>query len=456
MIYKKFYFNLVIRILLIALLSLFLSWIFLRNGINLTLLVGAVFYIIIIINLLYYVNRANHSLAYFFDAVQNEDSTLVFNEKTGLKSFNSLHRSLNLLNKKLQDARIDITVQEKYYMAIVESASTSILVSDNAGNIHLSNSALNKLLGIDTLHNINQINRICPSLKELIMEIKDGESRSLSTLIGGSPRYLHATSSSMLLRENKVKLVALHDISYELDKQEIESWQKLIRILNHEIMNSVAPITSLSATLSNFFRKKETPLQPSEIDEKTISNTIKGLSIIEEHGKGLISFIESYRSLTKLPRPEPADIKVSELFDSISILASSLVKEYRKKTGKVVDILYQAHPADLKIFVDKELFSRVILNLLKNAIEAFSKDDEAAVFLEAGLNKAGKAWIRVTDNGPGIPDDIIGNIFVPFFTTKEKGSGIGLSLSKQIVNMHKGTLNVFSNPGEGTTFVIRL
>ena len=456
MIYRKFYINLIIRVLTIALLSIFLSWIFLKKGITLTFLVGVVFYIISVINLLYYVNRANNSLAYFFDAVQNEDSTLVFNQKTGLKSFNSLHRSLNLLNKKLQDARIDITVQEKYYKTIVESASTSILVCDNQGAVHLSNSAMNKLLGIDNLHNINQLDRICPSLKELILIIKDGESKSLSTMIGGSPRYLHADSSTMHLREKEVKLVAFHDISYELDRQEIESWQKLIRILNHEIMNSVAPITSLSATLSNFFRKKGSPVNSEDINEKTILNTIKGLSIIEEHGKGLISFVESYRSLTKLPRPEPADFKISELFDNISILASSIIEEYKKKTGKVVDILYQAHPADLEIFVDRELFSRVILNLLKNAIEAFSEGDEAAIFLEAGQNKTGNTWIRVTDNGPGIPDDIIGNIFVPFFTTKEKGSGIGLSLSKQIVNMHKGTLNVFSNPGEGTTFIIRL
>lgn len=456
MIYKNYYINIVIRIVLIALLSLFMAWSFLADGLTLTLIVTFVLFLLVVYGLISYQNRANINMALFFDAVKNEDSTLVYSENTGSASFNSLNNSLNLLNKKLQEARIEIAVQEQYYKAIVESAATAIMVYDPLGGVQLSNSSMNNLLGLEALHNTNQIERICPKLKNLIEEIKDSESRTLNANINNNSHYLYISSSKMSLRAKSVKLIAIQDISYELDKQEIDSWQKLIRILNHEIMNSVAPITSLSATLSGFFKKGNKAVTSSELNSKTITDTIKGLSIIEEHGKGLISFVKSYRSLTKLPRPEPNDIMVSEIFDKVSILSSALVESYKEKTGKNIDISYQVNPQKLSFFVDRELISRVVLNLVKNAIEAFEGMDHAVIFLEAGKNKAGRVWIRIIDNGPGISDDVIENICVPFFTTKEGGSGIGLSLAKQIINMHKGTLNVFSNHGEGTTIVIRM
>ncbi|MDX2414942.1 MAG: ATP-binding protein [Bacteroidales bacterium] len=454
MIYKKYYINVIIRVIIIALLSLFMAWYYIQNGLSLTLFVSLGAYILLVGSLISYHNKTNRSLAFFFDAVKNEDSTLVFSEKTGSPGFNAINSSLNLLNRKLQETKIEITVQEKYYKAIVESAATAIMVYDSDHNVQLSNSSMNKLLGIESLHNINQVERICPNLSRLFREIEDGDSKTLNTKINNSSRYLLINSTRMTLRAKTVKLIAVQDISYELDRQEIDSWQKLIRILNHEIMNSVAPITSLSSTLSGFFKKENKAVLASQIDNKTIANTIKGLSIIEEHGNGLINFVESYRSLTKLPRPAPVDVLVSDIFDNVSILSSSLIETYKSRTGKHIDISFQVNPGSLSIFADRELISRVILNLVKNAIEAFNGMDHAGVFLEAGMNKAGKVWIRVIDNGPGIPDSIIDNIFVPFYTTKDNGNGIGLSLCRQIIIMHKGSINIFSNPGEGTNVLI--
>jgi nitrogen fixation/metabolism regulation signal transduction histidine kinase len=455
MIYNKFHTNIIIRVILLALNSLFIFWYFYGRGIDLTFFFAIAVFIIQTINLIVYTNKTNKLLSFFFDAVKNEDSTLVFNEKAGSTSFNLLSKSLNLLNKKIQDAKIEITVQEKYYKTIVESAASAILVFDETGSVELSNSAMNNLLGLSNFHNINQLDRISRRFKDVLLEIEEGESLTINVQFNDVPFYLYLSSVSMTLKERKVKLVALQDISYEIDRQEIESWQRLIRILNHEIMNSVAPITSLSSTLSGFFRKDEINISPAEINEKTIANTIKGLTVIEEHGKGLISFVESYRSLTKLPRPKPEEIMVSELFDSLSVLASSYIETQKEKTGHSVDIMFQANPRTLVLFADKELITRAIYNLIKNAIEALGNETDGVVFLESGKDKSGNVWIKIIDNGPGIGDDIIDNIFVPFFTTKEGGSGIGLSLAKQIVNMHKGTLSVFSNPGEGTTINIR-
>lgn len=456
MIYNKFYLNIIGRVILIALVSLILAWLYQKDGFSVSLFVIIAIFITLLVNLITYLNKSNRLLTFFFDAVKNEDSTLVFNETSGHKGLDELNKSLNHLNKKIQETKIEITVQEKYYKTIVESAATAIMVFDSSGSVQLSNSAMNNLLGVPNFNNINQLDRISPRLKAVLSELDGGDSTTINAHFNGSPRYIYLTSVSMLLRKEKVKLIAIQDISYELDRQEIDSWQRLIRILNHEIMNSIAPITSLSETLSGFFHKGKESISPSEINELTIANTIKGLAVIEEHGKGLISFVDSYRSLTKLPRPEPADIKISDLFDSISVLASSFIESHKERTGNCVDIMFQANPKDLVIYADRELITRVIYNLVKNAIEALEGMSEGMVFLEAGRNKADRVWIRIIDNGPGISDEIIDNIFVPFFTTKEGGSGIGLSLARQIINMHKGTLNVFSNPGEGTTIIIRL
>lgn len=456
MIYRKFYINILIRVILLSLNSLLIFWYLTYRGIDITFVVAIIVFIIQTINLIAFTNKTNKLLSYFFDAVKNEDSTLVFNEKTGNSSFNSLNKSLNLLNKKIQDTKIEITVQEKYYKTIVECAATAIMVFDKSGSVQLSNSAMNSLLGIPIFHNINQLDRISPRFKEVLLNIEEGETLTINTQFNETALYLYLSTVSMTLKEKKVKLVAVQDISYELDRQEIDSWQRLIRILNHEIMNSVAPITSLSSTLSGFFHKEGSNISPADITEKTVANTVKGLSVIEEHGRGLISFIESYRSLTKLPRPVPADMLITDLFDSLSVLASSYISERKKATGNEVDIMFQANPKTLILYADRELIVRALYNLIKNAIEALSGQKDGVVFLEAGVNSSGKVWIRIVDNGPGISDDIIDNIFVPFFTTKEGGSGIGLSLARQIINMHKGTLKVFSNPGEGTTIIIRI
>jgi two-component system nitrogen regulation sensor histidine kinase NtrY len=456
MIYNRFNLNIIVRVILIVSIAILIAWLLQKEGFSVSLIVVVVVFVILIFNLIIYLNKTNRLLTFFFDAVKNEDSTLVFNESTGNKGFNTLNESLNHLNKKIQEAKIEVTIQEKYYKTILESAATAILVFNSRGTVKLLNSSMTKLLGISNFNNINQLDRISPRLKEALLEIQEGESKTINSLFNDTPRFLYISSVSMTLRKDEVKLIAIQDISYELDRQEIDSWQRLIRILNHEIMNSVAPITSLSATLSGFFHKDKKVISPEDINEKTIANTIKGLSVIEEHGKGLISFVESYRSLTKLPRPKPEEIRITDLFDSISVLASSFIELHIKNTGHAVDIMFQANPTDLVLYADKELIARAIYNLIKNAIEALSENEDGAVFLEAGKNKAGKVWIRIIDNGPGIPDELIANIFVPFFTTKEGGSGIGLSLSKQIVNMHKGTINIFSNPGEGTTVIIQI
>jgi signal transduction histidine kinase len=221
---------------------------------------------------------------------------------------------------------------------------------------------------------------------------------------------------------------------------------KLMRVLMHEIMNSIAPITSLSESLSKLYTIDGRAIQPSEITEKSIRNTVMGLNVINEQGSGLIKFVESYRKLTRLPKPDKKIFKVESLINRIKVLYFSL--ENNEKAKLVVSV----NPFDLELFADEDLISQVLLNIVKNALEAVSVKESGKIRIIASLSAGNRPEILVADDGPGIPREILEQIFVPFFTTREKGSGIGLSLSRQIMSLHGGSLQVRSVPEKETVF----
>jgi signal transduction histidine kinase len=240
-------------------------------------------------------------------------------------------------------------------------------------------------------------------------------------------------------------MLSLQDIRNELDEKELDSWMKLIRVLMHEIMNSIAPITSLSESLCKYYMIEGHVARPDELTEATINTTLRGLNVIREQGNGMMQFVESYRKLTRLPKPELKAFRVFDLLERIKILYSSLANSEKVK------LMISVNPPSIELLADENLVSQVLINLVKNALEANDNLD-GKIHIYTGLNSDHRLEIRVADNGKGIPDEIIGQIFVPFFTTRENGSGIGLSLSRQIMRLHGGTLQVRSNPGKETVF----
>jgi signal transduction histidine kinase len=236
----------------------------------------------------------------------------------------------------------------------------------------------------------------------------------------------------------------------------MDSWQKLIRILNHEIMNSVAPITSLSSTLSDFYKSGEDQTSPENITPRIISDTIRGLNIIEDHGKGLIHFVESYRSLTQLPKPEFTRVNIKEFFERIMILVNSGFDNDNSKDKVRPLITSSVTRDDITLVADDKLLAQVFINIIKNSIEAFGNYEEGYfISMSADRNTDGRIVLTIKDNGPGMDADTLEKIFVPFFTTKESGSGIGLSLSRQIIRIHNGNITCDSTPGNGTTILMQ-
>jgi len=456
MAYNRFNVNIIIRVILLAATSLLIAICYLNRGIDLVLIILVAALILEVISLIRYLNKTNEILTYFLDAVRNEDSSLVFRENTGSTSFDILHRGLNELNRKLKEARMQVAVQEKFYQAVVENTATPIIAYDSNGSILLANSSVRNLFAITNLHSINQIQRVSEHLKKLLDEITPGERKTANLILNGTPAYLSLKAVQLSMGNRDVMIVAINDISQELDSKETESWQKLIRILNHEIMNSVAPIVSLSSTISGFFRKKVKMIKPTNLSEKNIADTIKGLAVIEKHGKGLINFVDSYRSISKLPRPVLKEARIADIFERVMLLAASLMPVDNEGERDKVPVSTLLDHENMAIIADEELIIRVLFNLVKNALEASEEPESARIVLEAGRGRSGRVYIIVSDNGPGIPAEIQDKVFIPFYTTKAGGQGIGLSLSKQIISMHKGKIVIDSEPGTGTRIKILL
>lgn len=445
---KNLYFNILIRVLLIAAFSVLLGYfIIIDNSLRFTIICILII-VTLTINLVSYLNSTNKKIRFFFDSVRNDDSNLSFPVETRNPAMKELYHSLNRVNQQIQHLKIENREQEQYFRTLLEHLAAGIITFNEKGFILHSNSAAKKLLSMDVLTHLQQIEGKDRKLYDTIKDIKPFERKLIGFSSESGEIQLSLKATAIKTHENELIILSIQDIKNELDEKEIESWMKLIRVLMHEIMNSITPITSLSETLSNIYTKGGTPILPSEVDGKTIAVTLQGLNVIKDQGKGLMSFVESYRKLTRVPEPEKKKFKVSELIDRVKVLYDSL-----EKNNKIRFSVSVMNP-DLEFFADQNLISQVLINLLKNAVEANENNDEAKILIAVNESFNWHHEICIIDNGPGIPAENLDEIFVPFFTTRENGSGIGLSISKQIMRVHGGNLKVRSVPGKETAFCL--
>ena len=448
MISKNLYLNILIRTILIVTLALLMGYlVFVQQSIRFSI-ICFITIIILTINLITYLNRTNRNIRFFFDSVRNDDSNLSFpvDKKSG--SLRELHQSMNNVNQQIQELKIENAHQEQYFQKILEHLATGIITYNNKGFILHANSAAKRLLSLDIITHLRQIEQVDKKLSETIKNLKPYERHlvALNTLQGEIQLSLKSTSFGS--DDNELVILSIQDIKHELDEKEVDSWMRLIRVLMHEIMNSITPITSLSDSLLNIYRHEKIPVKPKEITDKSIETTLNGLNVIKEQGKGLMEFVESYRKLTRIPKPEMKSFIISDLFARVKVLTDSLAK------GKNTVIIFHDVNSEREIYADENLISLVLINLIKNAVEANEKNPECKIEISAGYDTNEKPEICVSDNGPGISRENIEEIFIPFFTTRDKGSGIGLSISKQIMGVHGGTLKVRSVPNKETIFCL--
>jgi two-component system, NtrC family, nitrogen regulation sensor histidine kinase NtrY len=445
---KSLYINIIIRVMLIVLFAIVLSYfVVIDRSIRLSIICIIVI-VFLTANLILYLNRTNRKIRFFFDSVRNDDSNLSFSTETKNSALRELYHSMNKVNHQIQQLKIENRQQEQYFRTLLEHLAAGIITYNDNGFILHANSSAKKLLSVDVLTHLQQIERKDHKLFETINSIKPFERKLIAVTTEVGEIQLSLKATSFKTNENEFVILSIQDIKNELDEKEIESWMKLIRVLMHEIMNSITPITSLSESLSNIYSTGGKPVSSDLISDKTIATTLQGLNVIKEQGKGLMSFVESYRKLTRVPEPEKKLFKVADLMHRVQILYNSL--DNSDKTDLSVSL---ANP-DLEIFADQNLISQVLINLLKNALEANENNDAGMIKIVASEGDNNHPDICVIDNGPGIPEENIDEIFVPFFTTRENGSGIGLSISRQIMRVHGGNLKVRSIAGKETVFCL--
>jgi two-component system, NtrC family, nitrogen regulation sensor histidine kinase NtrY len=445
MISRNLYLNIVILVVLIVSCSIFLGYsIFIIKSLRLSIILFLIV-VSLTVSIISYLNMTNRKIKYFFDSVRNEDSSLTFPVDSKEKSFRELYESMTRVNRQIQELRIENRHQEQYFQILLEHLAPGIITFNSKGFILNANSSAKRLLSVDVLTHLQQIKRIDNRLFTTISGIKPFERRLQAITTEHGEVQLSLKATSFKTKDDEMVIISLQDIKNELDEKEVESWMKLIRVLMHEIMNSIAPITSLSESLSNFYSSGGKPVSPDQVTSRSIAATLQGLNVIKEQGKGLMSFVESYRKLTRVPDPEKKLFRVADLLERVRTLFDT--DEKNKKSNLSVSL----NDPGLELYADQNLIAQVLINLLKNAIEANEDNRDAKIVISVSSENR-NIEICVSDNGPGIIEENLDKIFVPFFTTRKRGSGIGLSISRQIMKIHGGSLKVRSVPDKETIF----
>ncbi len=396
--------------------------------------------------LIQYINQTNRKIAYFFDAIKNEDFTLRFPEKLSVKSLKELNHSLNMLNAMIQDIHLKKQAQEQYYQEIIKQADIGILTFNKKGHILFANRKIEELFNYTPLNHIKQLSQVDDKLYALFSELNPFERKLIQLTNEREKQQIALKSTSTTLNNEELILVVAQDIHQELDEKETDSWVRLIRVLTHEIMNTITPITSISESVLKYYQTHKGLISLEDFTENHIKNTAKGLEVIKEQGNDLMEFVQSYRSFLSLPKPDKSLVSAQRLLDKIKVLMS------QENKNNHISFDLEVNPNDLELYIDEKQISQILINLSKNAFQSLEGQEEGAIKITAGITRDDKKYISVWDNGPGIPPDLIEEIFVPFFTTKNTGTGIGLSLSKQIMHLHGGSMTVISN--ENTRFTL--
>jgi len=443
---KSFYFQLVLRVVFISLSAMGLAYFFFDENYKLTTLF-LVILVLLSIYLIKYVNHTNRKIAYFFESIKNEDFTLRFPEYENVKSLKELNRSLNMLNEMIHKVHVQNQVQEKYYQEILKHADIGILTINNKGHILYANPRVEHLLNYTPLNHVKQLLQVDKGLYELFATLEPFQRKLIELTNEREKIQLTLKSTTVTVDNKNLLVVVVQDIQKELDEKEADSWVKLIRVLTHEIMNTITPITSISESILNYYKKDDGLIPVEELTEKHIQNTYKGLEVVKEQGNNLMDFVQSYRSFLNIPIPDKSLVEAQNLLQKVLVLIN-------QENSNNIDFEIEVTPIDLGLFIDEKQITQVLLNLCKNGVQSIASQENGSIKITAGITTNGEKYITVWDNGPGIPPELMDEIFIPFFTTKNTGTGIGLSLSKQIVRLHGGSLKLRSIPNYETIFTL--
>lgn len=448
MVYKNFRLIISGRILLLC-GTIFLLFYVLNEGYTITgFLIGFVI-VVQLYGLIRYVERTNRDLTSFLESIRFSEFTRSFKVEGMGSSFDELNKAFNSVIKDFQEVRSEREKHFQYLQSVVQNIDISIITFQRDGSVEMINKTARNLFQVSSLKNIRSLEGLSPELVETLLNLQPGINKLVKVRIEDDMLQLAISGTEFRIHDKVLVLSTIKDIQNVLEEQETEAWQKLIRVLTHEIMNSITPIASLSSTLDIMLKGIRSGNDPGiRLDGDSVDEIQKALQTINKRSTGLLHFVNTYRNLTRIPKPSFKPVKVAEMCKNIRLL---MEEEIRKNQ---IVLASEINPQELEVYADEELIEQVLINLLKNSIHALENRKDGLIVVKAFLNKRGRVTIQVLDNGPGILKEVLDKIFIPFFTTKPKGSGIGLSLSKQIMRLHGGSITAHSEPEKETVFTL--
>ncbi len=449
MVYKHFRIQVIIRVLLLTATLLALAFLFQKEQYSMSSIIVSLVAILQVVSLIFYTERTNKKLAKFMHSIRFADFSTSFSDKGYGKSFDELNQAFNQVIHEFKKNRAEKEEHFNYLLTVVQHVRIGIIVYRRDGKVDVFNNAIKKLLRLNHLRSIQELAAIKAELPEMLLTMKAGDKSLVKLILEDELIQLSVSATEFRMRGEEYVLVSIQNIHPELEEKEIESWQRLIRVLTHEIMNSITPISSLASTIQEMLIDPETEkLNFSELTEDDLESIVSAMATIESRSRGLLNFVEIYRNLTRIPKPNFRYFDVREMFDR----AHDLLRPKLEKLG--VECVCKVFPEDLKLLADPDLIDQVVINLMLNAIDAVKERPNPKITITASTNLNNRITIDFADNGHGIKPDLMDKIFMPFFTSKKEGSGIGLSLSRQIMQMHKGAISFKSKQDEGTVFTL--
>lgn len=449
MVYKRFRLQVVLRVVLIVITILLIFLLHKETAYAVSTLILSLLLVVEVISLIRYTEQTNQKLRSFFESIRHADFTSSFTENELGKSFEGLNNEFNQVIEAFNKNKTEKEEHFNYLLTVIQHVSIGIIVFKGNGDVDVYNNSVKRLLQVKHLRKIEHLKTVSSELPKVLLNMKAGDKNLVKLFVEDEMLQISINATAFRMRGEEYMLASFQDIHPELEQKEIESWQKLIRVLTHEIMNSITPISSLASTVNGMLDEyNKTNPKLTEEESEGLESIIHAISTIESRSKGLLSFVELYRNLTRIPKPNFRHFTISALFERALELMNP------KFDARGIDCKLRIYPQDLKILADPDLIDQVLINLLLNSIDAVKETDEPKITIVASVNLNNRTMIEIADNGKGIPQDILDKIFMPFFTSKKTGSGIGLSLSRQIMQMHKGSVSVRSKKGEGATFTM--
>ena len=449
MVYRKFRLQVILRVALIVLTVLLIFLLHQKTAYAVSTIILSLLVVMQVISLIRYTEQTNRKLKRFFESIRHADFTSSFTDNELGKSFEGLNQEFNQVIEAFNKNKTEKEEHFNYLLTVIQHVSIGIIVFKRNGDVDVYNNSVKRLLQVKHLRKVSHLKEVSQELPTILMQMKPGDKNLVKLFIADELLQLSINATSFRMRGEEYMLASFQDIHPELEQKEIESWQKLIRVLTHEIMNSITPISSLASTVIGILDeiRENNPVQ-DEAHKEAFEDVVHAITTIENRSKGLLNFVEIYRNLTRIPKPHFRHFAISKLFDRVLELMNP------KFDLMGIQCKVRIYPQDLKVLADPDLIDQVMINLILNAIDAVKKAENPQITIVASVNLNSRTMIEVADNGKGIKQDILDKIFMPFFTSKKTGSGIGLSLSRQIMNMHKGSISVRSKPGEGALFTM--